>query len=246
MTLDDRIKAYLDATPPCIAGQGGDEHLFKVACVLYNGWALDQNEVYGWLKYFNQKCEPPWDDGRLMYKTAQAVNATHTKPHGHFLGSEMSAPKPAPASVRERDENPISTYKMPRTAATAKTLVPAHLTISPPSPTIPSGIQHFTRVCQENASQPYLNTGATPNIREAQLAELAKQGATDLDFLSKIMDTFEAKPKRKGQMPDIKLSAKERKKLNVRSCIFSANYIADYPWAMWETLAIYDPQWSGK
>jgi hypothetical protein len=87
MTLDERIQAYLDKIPPCIAGQGGDTHLFKVACTLWNGFALSEADTRRWLGVFNEKCEPPWDDYRLDYKASAAANASHQKPRGHLLGS---------------------------------------------------------------------------------------------------------------------------------------------------------------
>lgn len=89
MNLEDRIRKYLDATPPCIAGQNGDTHLFKVACTLYQGFGLSEDETLKFLRYFNEKCEPPWDDSRLLYKTAAAVNARHEKPRGHMLGPRV-------------------------------------------------------------------------------------------------------------------------------------------------------------
>ena len=68
MNTNERIRAYLDKIPPCIAGQGGDVHLYKVACVLFNGWALSEEETLVWLRVFNQRCQPPWDEYRLLTK----------------------------------------------------------------------------------------------------------------------------------------------------------------------------------
>jgi hypothetical protein len=107
MTLDDRIRAYLEKVPPCIAGQGGDTHLFKVACTLYQGFALEPETVLTWLHHFNQKCQPPWDSARLIYKAAAAVNAHHDKPRGYLLGSGgLSYSKTSETS--ERYANPPS------------------------------------------------------------------------------------------------------------------------------------------
>ena len=56
MKHEERISRYLDTTPPCIAGQGGDLQLFKVACSLYNGFALTEAETVAWLVIYNRKC----------------------------------------------------------------------------------------------------------------------------------------------------------------------------------------------
>ena len=58
-TLQERIQAYLDAIPPAIAYSHGHKQTFKVACLLFNGWALTVDETLAWLKVYNAKCEPP-------------------------------------------------------------------------------------------------------------------------------------------------------------------------------------------
>ena len=59
-TLQERIQAYLDATSPAIAYSDGHKQTFKVACLLYKGWALTVEETLAWLKVYNAKCQPPW------------------------------------------------------------------------------------------------------------------------------------------------------------------------------------------
>ena len=93
MTIDERIAAYLDKIPPCVEGNGGDTRLYKVACALYQGFALSEQETLAWLHKFNEKCEPPWppeEYHRLEHKAAEAVKAKYVKPRGYLLGG--SAP----------------------------------------------------------------------------------------------------------------------------------------------------------
>jgi hypothetical protein len=47
-TLQERIRGYLDAIPPAIAYSDGHKQTFKVACLLYNGWALTVDETIAW------------------------------------------------------------------------------------------------------------------------------------------------------------------------------------------------------
>ena len=68
VTKEDRIAKYLEAIPAAVAGSGGHKQTFKVACVLYNGWALSEKETLAWLKIYNAKCEPPWSDKELEHK----------------------------------------------------------------------------------------------------------------------------------------------------------------------------------
>lgn len=87
-TKNDQISRYLATAPPAISGQGGDIQTFRVACALYNGFALSEEETFTWLKAYNQKCLPPWSDPRLAYKASQATKVTHQKPRGYLLESE--------------------------------------------------------------------------------------------------------------------------------------------------------------
>jgi hypothetical protein len=64
-TIQERIAKYLEAIPGAIAGAGGHKQTFKVACSLYNGWALSEEETLAWLKVYNAKCQPPWSDREL-------------------------------------------------------------------------------------------------------------------------------------------------------------------------------------
>ena len=85
-TKAERIAKYLDAIPAAIAHQRGHDQTFKVACALFNGWALTEEETLNWLRVYNAKCEPPWSDKELEHKTKEAAKATHEKPRGHLLG----------------------------------------------------------------------------------------------------------------------------------------------------------------
>jgi hypothetical protein len=75
MTLEERIKAYIEAVPPTIAGQGGDQQTFELACRLYQGFALTKEQTLAYLRIYNGKCEPPWSEKELAHKAGQAAVA---------------------------------------------------------------------------------------------------------------------------------------------------------------------------
>jgi hypothetical protein len=89
LTTQERIAKYLDAIPSAIAYSRGHDQTFKVACSLYNGWALTQGETLGWLKVYNAKCQPRWSDKELEHKAADAARAEHKKPRGHLLDASI-------------------------------------------------------------------------------------------------------------------------------------------------------------
>ena len=84
-TTQERIAKYLDAIPPAVAGAHGHNQTFSVACSLYNGWNLSEEDTLAWLKVYNERCEPKWSEKELAHKAASAAKAEHKKPRGHFL-----------------------------------------------------------------------------------------------------------------------------------------------------------------
>lgn len=66
--LHRRGRAYLDATPPAIEGQGGDAHTFQVCCRLVRGFDLTDADTLELLRDWNQRCVPPWPEGELLEK----------------------------------------------------------------------------------------------------------------------------------------------------------------------------------
>jgi hypothetical protein len=86
MRLNQRIQKYLDCCESAISGSHGHDTTFRVACALWNGFALSVEETLAWLEYYNQKCEPPWSLAELRHKAQDAQRATHQRPRGYLLG----------------------------------------------------------------------------------------------------------------------------------------------------------------
>lgn len=86
MSLDERVFRYLAACPPAISGQEGHTQTFIVACALVNGFGMNESEALQYLKRYNDRCQPPWDEADLARKVQQAAAAQHRKVKGHLIG----------------------------------------------------------------------------------------------------------------------------------------------------------------
>ncbi len=117
----DRCRAYLDKVDPCVAGQGGDNQLFKAACVIFWDFGLSESDGVPLLNEFNARCLPPWPPSRLTYKMNEALKPeNHAKPRGHLLEEERQKdygvdlsnfsllPQPSPKRILAPEPEPIS------------------------------------------------------------------------------------------------------------------------------------------
>lgn len=86
MDLNERICRYLAACPPAISGSKGHNATFTVACALVNGFGLDDSQALHYLRLYNDRCQPPWEEKDLVHKVASANSAQHSKIRGHLIG----------------------------------------------------------------------------------------------------------------------------------------------------------------
>ncbi len=86
--LDKRIKDYIDTVEPAISGEGGHSKTFGLACRIFHGYALTEEQVLEALCYYNQKCEPLWSEQELAHKAAEATQSTCNKPAGYLLNGD--------------------------------------------------------------------------------------------------------------------------------------------------------------
>ena len=91
--MNDRIQKYIDAIPGAVAGDGGHNQTFPVACSLVNGFALSESEAMTWMRVYSQKCDPLWTEKELIHKVQSAMSATHDKARGHLIGGTAPVPK---------------------------------------------------------------------------------------------------------------------------------------------------------
>ncbi len=68
----ERAEAYAGAVPGAVAGSGGHNDTFSLACTLVHGFGLSDNQAIGILRQWNQTCNPPWSNRELQHKVSQA------------------------------------------------------------------------------------------------------------------------------------------------------------------------------
>ena len=117
LTNEERIGLYLAAIPGAVSGSGGHNQTFSVACSLYNGWALSENETLAWLKIYNERCDPKWSDRELAHKAADAAKAKHNNPRGHLIGEQQKTEE-QPSAAGSRSDQPIVSGKLSTTLTT--------------------------------------------------------------------------------------------------------------------------------
>lgn len=67
-----RCLAYLGRLPDAVSGSGGHQATFYAACTIYR-FGLSEGEAWAALEWFNAtKCQPPWSEGELRHKLADA------------------------------------------------------------------------------------------------------------------------------------------------------------------------------
>lgn len=68
---------------PALAGAGGHDTTFRVACTLVHGFNLGDADLMSCLEVYNQeKCQPPWTTAELNHKLAGARNSGSKYPKG--------------------------------------------------------------------------------------------------------------------------------------------------------------------
>jgi len=113
----ERAKHYLEQDAPlALEGSGGDATTFKVAC-----WVKDIGVNFNdcnllMAEYWNDKCEPPWDEQELETKIRNAYSYSKDKqgsssPEADF-GAPTSPPPPKPKSKNKENEAKSPIEKM--------------------------------------------------------------------------------------------------------------------------------------
>jgi P4 family phage/plasmid primase-like protien len=103
-----RARAYLDATPPAVEGQGGDTHTYQVCCRLVRGFDLSDGQALDLLRGWNARCVPPWSDDELAAKVAGA-RKYGDEPIGGRLGDatpRLAGRSPGSSSLSEYQSRP--------------------------------------------------------------------------------------------------------------------------------------------
>jgi len=67
-----RARKYLEKVPPAVSGRGGHNQAYAAACAMVLGFGLSDDEAFGLLSEWNTSCQPPWSEGELRHKIADA------------------------------------------------------------------------------------------------------------------------------------------------------------------------------
>ena len=90
MTLADRIERYVDAYPAAISGRSGHITTYKLAIALVQGFGLSVASAFPFMRRYNARCSPPWNDHELRHKPDSALNlqprrGRSLKPRGYLI-----------------------------------------------------------------------------------------------------------------------------------------------------------------
>lgn len=67
----ERAIDFVDDEPIAVSGRGGHNQTFHVACELFR-YGLTESEASSLLSKYNRRCDPPWSEGELAHKLADA------------------------------------------------------------------------------------------------------------------------------------------------------------------------------
>jgi hypothetical protein len=88
-----RITAYLSRIDPAIDGDGGSSQTSSVAKALIQDWGLSAESSMEFMRLYNSKCEPPWDESELWRKLDWAVRhgvPQNGRVRGHLEGNDAA------------------------------------------------------------------------------------------------------------------------------------------------------------
>jgi hypothetical protein len=85
VTIQERASRYISRMDAAVAGSGGHDATFAVACALVHGFALGESEAMSLMQEYNTRCAPPWSERELSYKLRSAANSHSKKGTGYLL-----------------------------------------------------------------------------------------------------------------------------------------------------------------
>ena len=82
MDIIDRARNYVLKMPAAVAGSGGHNATFHVACILVQGFGLSPEQAFSLLQEYNLTCAPPWSEKDLRYKLRGADQQSSARGRG--------------------------------------------------------------------------------------------------------------------------------------------------------------------
>lgn len=89
----EQARRYVNKIPGAIAGQGGHNRTFEVACRLVIGFAIPADQALPLLREYNDRCVPPWTEPELRRKLTDAKRTLDedSSGFGNLIHSKLSA-----------------------------------------------------------------------------------------------------------------------------------------------------------
>jgi putative DNA primase/helicase len=106
-SITKRAKAYIEAMPPAIEGQGGDSATFNVAKKLVHDFGLSVQDALPLMCEYNARCIPPWNERDLLYKLTKAADLTTTPTPKGSLADQSQTKKSAVDLKEEIEKNKL-------------------------------------------------------------------------------------------------------------------------------------------
>lgn len=105
-SVEQRARAYLDAMPLAVDGEGGSNPTFAAARVVVYGFDLGVERGLSLLMdCYNPRCRPPWSEKELRHKCEDADKKPYRKPRGWLLGGERNGHTTAGVSAVSGNRN---------------------------------------------------------------------------------------------------------------------------------------------
>ncbi|HIG29504.1 MAG TPA: hypothetical protein EYQ50_17595 [Verrucomicrobiales bacterium] len=104
MIIEERARRYIAKMPEAIPGQHGHSTMFKVACILVQGFSLDMASAGALLGEYNSTLTEPFTDREMEHKLKDAAKAQSAKGNGYLLN-----PSDKPIRVRINPKNSADT-----------------------------------------------------------------------------------------------------------------------------------------
>lgn len=97
----EKARTWIATADPAIEHQGGDLLTYRVAEQLIRGFALSFERALDLMREWNRRCQPPWDDERLVYKLEQARDNGKMPPGAAAFSISAFEPQEQKAVVEE-------------------------------------------------------------------------------------------------------------------------------------------------
>ena len=188
-----RPRAYVAKLPPGISGSNGHGATFYAACILVQGFALDEEDALCLLREYNARCAPPWTERELLHKIKDAARkADPSRPRGYLLAQGEQA---AARFIESRRPTNAASYRSSRSSVSDHPAVPAQgveviWKLERKVPALETGKQAVTPVTGVSRSLPPTGLKLTP----ADWGMLAAAGMDRDPLILTALRIFDAYP----------------------------------------------------